>query len=470
MAKPKRSRKILVFSAILVALAGLTLLVIFKKRDIVTTVQVEKVKRRNLTELVLANGRIQPVLQVKISAEVSGEIIDLPVKEGQKVTKGQLLVKIKPDFYVAATNQANASYKSGLAGKTMAQANLRKAEAEYNRGQDLFRQKLISDSVFDEIRAAYDVAKAQLESSEHQVEVAKAAVDSARDSLEKTTIVAPLSGTISKLNSRLGERVLGTVQNVGTEIMTISDLNEMEARVDIGENDVVRITAGQQARLEVDAFKNRKFNGTVTEIANSSKDAGQMGSSQEATKFEVRIRIQEKEPFRPGMTVTAEVETCYRTNALTVPFASVTTRPPKEKEKGKKADGKAAGARDSKTNAAASGTNPPIAEFATNSTPLTNVVAGEGTNTAKGDRKSKETVKQVEVVFVVEGDQVKMVPVKIGISDDNYWEITEGVSEGQEVVSGSFKAITRELEDGKKVRKGPASGEAAKDKDPKRNE
>jgi len=477
MAKSKRRRKVLVFSIIVLVLAGLTAVVILKKRDIVTTVQIEKVKRRNLTEIVLANGRIQPVLQVKISAEVSGEIIALPVKEGQNVEKGDLLVRIKPDFYIAATNSSNASYKSALAAKTMGEANLRRAEAEFKRNQDLFRQKLVSDSAFDEVRASYDVTKAQLDSAAHQVDVAKAAVDSARDSLEKTTIVAPLTGTISKLNSRLGERVLGTIQNIGTEIMTIADLNEMEARVDIGENDVVRIAAGQQARLEVDAFKNRKFNGTVTEIANSSKDAGQMnaGSSQEATKFEVRIRIQEKEAFRPGMTVTAEVETCYRTNALTVPFASVTTRPPKEKDKEKKGDGKTAALHDSsKTNAPKSGTNalPAIAASTTATTnspsPITNAPAADGTNVAKADRKSKETVKQVEVVFVVEGDHAKMVPVKIGISDDNYWEITEGVTEGQEVVSGSFKAITRELEDGRKIRKGPAPSE--KDKEPKREE
>src|ERR1019366_5288065 len=185
--------------------------------------------------------------------------------------------------------------------------------------RELIRHKLVSDSAFDEVLAGYDVAKAQLDSAGHQVDVAKAAVDSATDSLDKTTIWAPLAGTISKLNSRLGERVLGTVQNVGTEIMTISDLNEMEARVDIGENDVVRIAPGQKATLEVDAFKNRKFSGTVTEIANSSKDAGQMGlsTSQEATKFEVRIRVQENEAFRPGMSVTSEIETCYRTNVLT---------------------------------------------------------------------------------------------------------------------------------------------------------
>jgi len=471
MAKSNKRRKVLVFSIIVASLIGLTAVVVFKKREIVISVQTEKVTRRNLTEIVVANGRIQPVLQVKISAEVSGEIIELPVKEGQNVRRGDLLVKIKPDFYVAAINQANASYKSGLAGKTMAEANLRKAEAEFKRGQDLFRNKLVSDSAFDEVQAAYDVARAQLESAGHQVDVAKAAVDSARDSLEKTTITAPLSGTISKLNSRLGERVLGTVQNVGTEIMTIADLNEMETRVDIGENDVVRIAPGQKARLEVDAFKKRKFNGTVTEIANSSKDAGQMGSgtSQEATKFEVRIRIQEKEAFRPGMSVTAEIETCYRTNALTVPFASVTTRPPKEKEK--KADAKpkvAAVADGSGTNSAKAGTNDPGAKSNpvpanTNSLTVgTNAPATDGTNVAKPDKKSKEAVKQVEVVFVLEGDHAKMVPVKIGISDDNYWEITEGVTEGQEVVSGSFKAITRELEDGKKIRKGPATGDKDK--------
>lgn len=467
MAKSKRRRKVLVFSTIAVVLLGLTALVILKKRDIVITVQTEKVKRRDLTEIVLANGRIQPVLQVKISAEVSGEIIALPVKEGQNVEKGQLLVKIKPDFYIAATNQANASYKSALASKTMGEANLRRTEAEFKRIQDLFQQKLVSDSAFDEARAAFDVAKAQLESATHQVEVARAAVDSARDSLDKTTIAAPLAGTISKLNSRLGERVLGTIQNVGTEIMTIADLNEMEARVDVGENDVVRIAAGQHARLEVDAFKARKFNGIVTEIANSSKDAGMnMGSSSEATKFEVRVRIQEKEPFRPGMTVTAEIETCYRTNALTVPFASVTTRPPKEKDKEKKGDGKTVALnKPSKTNSPSSGTN----TLAANTAATTNAPApaADGTNVAKTNRESKEKPKQVEVVFVVESDQVKMVPVKIGISDDNYWEITEGLSEGQEVVSGGFKAVNRELEDGKKIRRGPAAGEKAKDKEPK---
>jgi HlyD family secretion protein len=462
MAKSKKRRKVLVFSAIVVALLGLTAVVIFKRRDIVTTVQTEKVTRRNLTEIVTANGRIQPVLQVKISAEVSGEIISLPVKEGQSVKKGDLLVKIKPDVYIAAVNQAKALYESAQAGKAQAVANLEKAEADYVRNKNLFEHKLLSESDFIGFKAAYDVAKAQLESSLDQVENAKAQVASAQDSLDKTTITSPLTATVSKLSLQLGERVAGNTMMAGTEIMTIADLNEMEARVDIGENDIVRIAPGQKAQLEVDAFKKRKFVGTVTEIADSAEDAAQAssGSSQEATKFQVKIRIQEKEAFRPGMSVTAEIETAYRTNALTVPFASVTTRPPKEKEKGKK------GATNMVASADPPGTNSPKSSpvAAATNTPAagTNAPAADGTNVAKSDKKSKDAVKQVEVVFVLEGDHAKMAPVKIGISDDNYWEITEGLTEGQEVVSGSFKAITRELEDGKKIRKGPAMGDKEK--------
>jgi len=456
-----------VFSLIGVVLAGLTVAAIIKKHEPVITIQAEKVTRRDLTEKVVANGKIQPVMQVKISPEVSGEIIELPVKEGQCVTKGDLIIKIKPEYYVAQVHQAEASYAAALAGKATAEANLHKAEAYYKRGVDLSCNQLVSQSDFDALKAAYDVGKAQLDSAIHNVENAKAAVDSAQELLDKTTIVSPLTGTISKLNSRLGERVLGTVQNVGTEIMTIADLNEMEARVDIGENDVVLIKAGQKAQLEVDAFKDRKFNGIVTEIANSSNDTDQSSSfqsssssstGQEATKFQVRIRVQEKEAFRPGMSVTAEIETRYRTNALTVPIACVTSRLPKEKEK--KPDAKNAALDPPGTNSVASSTN--SAGAATNAVAgATNAVAS--TNLAQADKKSKEAPKPIEVVFVVEGDHVKMAPVKIGIGNDDYWEITEGLKEGQEVVSGSYKAINRELEDGKRVRKGAAE----KDKDKK---
>jgi len=455
MANSKKRRKILIFGLIGAGIAGLTVWAILKKREVVITIQTEKVSRRNLTEIVVANGKIQPVLQVKISPEVSGEIIDLPIKEGQQVKKGDLILKIKPDFYIANRSQSMANYESSRAGKQTAEANLRKAEAEFKRNDDLFRHRLVSDSTFDEVKAAYDVAKAQLTNSMHQVEMARASLDSAEDALAKTTIVSPLTGTISRLNSALGERVVGTATMAGTEVMTIADLNEMEARIDIGEIDVVLIQPGQNARLEVDAFKDRKFKGTVTEIANSStatgvggaSGMGGTGNSQEATKFSVKIRIMEKEVFRPGMSVTAEIETRSRTNALTVPIASVTTRIPKEK--GKKGKGKEIALDDppqiksvaARTNSAANTTN-----------------SATGAITAKGDKK-KEAAKPIEVVFILEGDHAKMMPVKIGISDDTHWEIVEGLEEGQEVVSGGYKAISRELEDGKAVKKGTVGGD-----------
>jgi HlyD family secretion protein len=254
----------------------------------------------------------------------------------------------------------------------------------------------------------------------------------------------------------------------GTEIMIVADLNAMEARVDIGEIDIPLIALNQIATLEVDAFRDRKFKGTVSEIANSSKTAASGGQSQDATKFEVRIRINDLETFRPGMTVTAEIETRYRTNVLSVPVQSVTTRPPKKPQPGK--DGTNALATASATNSAGTniaGTNGAAATPDTAAvTPGTNAPAG-GTNTAdaksgsRTGRKADEKEKPIEVVFVVDGDRAKMVPVKRGIADDAYVEIVEGLSVGQEVVSGGYKAISRDLEDGKKIRK----GQPEKDKD-----
>lgn len=465
MAKSTKRRKIIIFSVIGLTVAGLGAFAFLRKREPVITIQTEKVTRRNLTELVTANGKIQPVIQVKISPEVSGEIIELPVKEGQCVTKGDLILKIKPDFYKANRSQAEAGYNSSLASQETTEARLRQAEADFKRVQGLFDTKLVSDSAFDEAKAAYDVAKAQLNSAIHQVEMSKASLASAQDNLDKTTIVSPLTGTISKLNSEVGERVVGTATMAGTEVMTIADLNEMEARVDIGEMDVVLLKAGQHVRLEVDAFKDRKFNGTVTEIANSSKS--QIGgSSQEATKFEVKIRIQEKEAFRPGMSVTAEIETRSRTNVLTVPIASVTTRLPEDKDKAKK--GTKGG-----NKAGGSGTNSSVAASSpTNGTPSEGAseLAGDSssnTNSAKADKKGPKTI---EVVFLADKDRAKMVPVKIGISDENYWEILEGLQENQEVISGGIRAITRDLEEGKKIRKGPPPSKKGKDAEPGKDE
>jgi len=445
---PKKRKKLFILIGIVVLLVALTLVAVLKKREPAVTVQTEKVARHTITEQVVANGKIYPVLQVHISPEVSGEIIDLAVKEGQHVKKGDLLLKILPDVYLAAVNQAKANYESSLAGKDQANANLEKAEADYTRNKELFEHKLISDSDFVTFKVARDVARAQVESSLHQVDVAKAAVDSAQDSLTKTTIVAPMDGTVTTLNSQLGERVLGTVQNVGTDIMTISDLSEMEARVDIGEMDIVLLQVGQKAKLEVDSFKDRKFDGVVSAVANASKDlssssgfASSSSSSQTATQFQVRIHVLDHEAFRPGMSVTAEIETRTRTNTLAVPIASVTTRILKPGDKpGAKAGSKLDPTNTVVKNAAVSDTN-------------ATAKAASITDTNAPGHKAE---KPVEVVFLVTNDHVKCAPVKIGIGDDNYWEITDGLKEGDEVVIGNYRAISRDLDDGKKITRGTA--------------
>jgi HlyD family secretion protein len=451
MANPKKRKKILIFSAIAAVLVALALVAIFKKKEPPITVQTEKVARRDITETVVANGKIYPVVQVHISPEVSGEITALPVKEGQSVHKGDLLLKINPDVYIAGLSQAKAGYESSLASKTTAAANLEKAEADFKRNKELSDRKLLSDSDFIGFKVARDVAQAQVESADDQVNVAKAAVDNAQDLLDKTTIVSPLDGTITTLNSQLGERVLGTVQNAGTDIMIISDLSQIEARVDIGEMDVVLIQPGQKAKLDVDSFKDKKFTGVVTAVANSSEGlnsgsaastlSSSSSSSQSATQFQVRIRVNEADAFRPGMSVTTEIETRSHTNTLAVPIASVTTRIVKSP----------AGLDPAKTNSAAANS------ISTNSIPANALaVTGTGTNTAKGDKKAGDAQRPVEVVFVVEADHVKTVPVKIGISDDNYWEITDGLKEGDEIVTGGYHAISRDLDNGKKITKGPA--------------
>ena len=436
--KSKRRRR-LVWSvlAILVLAGSGTAYYFLRKQEKPIIVQTEAVSRRNLTETVVANGRIQPVVQVVINPEVSGEIIDLPVKEGQAVNKGDLLVKIKPDNYIAGTNSAYASYLTSLAGMQLAKANLNKADLEFQRNDQLFKEKLVSDSAFLEAQTSLEVARAQVESCRHQTSQAEAAMAKVVDDLSKTIIYSPICGTITKLKSQKGERVVGTAMMAGTEVMTVANLDDMEARVDIGEIDVVLMAVGQKVRIEVDSFRDRKFAGVVTDIANSSKTANQSGTTQEATKFEVKIRVSEKETFRPGMSVTTEIETRYRTNVLAVPIQSVTTRLPKG------ATNKLAGT----TNRLAS-TN---LAFTTTNSASTNQT-----------RKMNELPKAQEVVFVVEGDQAKMVLVKRGISDDNYVEILEGLKEGQMVVSGGYRAINRELEEGKKVQVGDAKPEAEK--------
>jgi HlyD family secretion protein len=446
--KRKGNGKLILFAIIILIVLALAMYFALRNKTPAITVQTEKVSRHTITETVIANGKIYPVQEVHISPEVSGEIIALPVKEGQFVHKGDLLLKINPDVYIAALNQAKAGYESSVAAKTTAVANLEKADTDFKRNEELFKRNLEDESDYIGFKVARDVAKANVESADDQMAVSQASVDSAQDSLDKTTIVAPMNGTITTLNSQLGERVLGTVQNVGTEIMIISDLSTMEARVDIGEMDIVLLQTNQAAQLEVDSFKDRKFNGTVTAVGNSSEglesdsavdsSTSSSGSGQTATQFQVRIRFNDLAGFRPGMSVTATIDTRTRTNVLAVPIASVTTRVVKP---------------DLKKRIDPAKTNSITTNASANNTITT---SGSPTNSATPGKKSDEKDKPVDVVFVVHGDHVKAVPVKIGISDDDFWEITDGLKEGDEIVTGGYSAISHNLDDGKKIVRGPA--------------
>ncbi len=443
MAKSKSKKKWVVLAILAVLLIAGVVAAKMRKKDPPISIAEEKVTRRNITELVPGNGKVEPVVQVKISPEVSGEITVMAIKEGQHVKKGDLLFKIKPDNYVAARNQAQASYNSSIANRETAAAQLEKANLEYKRNDALYKTNLISESDYLTAKTAYDVAKSTLDASVEQVSIAKAQLENAEADLSKTTVYSPLTGTISKLNSELGERVVGTGQMAGTEVMTVADLNTMEARIDIGEIDVPLIKVSQKVTMDVDSFKDQKFDGIVTEVANSANNndtstaaAASASSSTDATKFQVRVRITQKDAFLPGMSVTANVQTRYRTNVLSVPIQSVTTRLPS-------------------TNNAP--TNSPALTMETNAGRTLDTNCDTGTNliakttNSAAPKKPDEPPKPIEVAFVVQGDHVKMVPVKRGISDDNYVEILGGLHEGDEVVSGGYKAINRDLEDNKKV-------------------
>jgi HlyD family secretion protein len=405
MANNKKSKKkIIIISIIGVLLIAVTLIVILgSKKESIFTIQTEKAQRRTITQVVTATGKIYPEVQVVISPEVSGEITLLPVKEGMKVHRGDLLMKIKPDIYIAMRDQA----ASGLAS---AKASLARVDADYKRSMELSAKGLISASDLEQSKMSYEVAKAQFEQADAQL-------SQSNESLAKTTIYAPMDGTISDLKVELGERVLGTSQFQGTTVMTVADLSRMEARVDVGENDIILISVGDTARIEVDAVQNRKLTGVVYEIGNTAKTTGS-GTQEEVTNFTVKIRILDKDVvLRPGMSMTATIETETKNNVITVPIQSVTTR---SSSKGME-----------KNQQPSDGSE----EMASNDT-----------------RIKQKTEKVKEIVFVVDNNAVKSVEVKRGISDDSYTEIISGLDENKEIVSGSYKAINRELEDGSKVK------------------
>jgi HlyD family secretion protein len=310
----------------IVLLLWITVSTILGKREKPIPVTTEKAIRKTILETVSATGKVQPEVEVKISPEVAGEIIDLPVEDGVSVKKGDLLVKIRPDSYKALVEQQEAAISTAKSVNVQQRASLDKAEQDLRRAQDLFSKRMISESEFVTAQTARDVAQSTYESSKHGIESAEAASSQARDQLLKTTIYSPMDGSVTLLNSKLGERVVATNQFAGTEVMRVADLSHMEARVDVNENDVVKVKVGDKANVKIDAYRDRKFQGTVQQIANTGKTTG-AGTQEEVTNFEVKIRINAPGvTLRPGLSCTSEIETDLVKDVVAVPMQSVTIR------------------------------------------------------------------------------------------------------------------------------------------------
>ncbi|GAC1375450.1 MAG: efflux RND transporter periplasmic adaptor subunit [Hymenobacter sp.] len=402
----------------------------------------------NIVEKVSASGKVQPETEVKISPDVSGEILALYVQEGDSVRKGQLLLRIRPDNYQAQVNMQTAQVGTQRANVGQAQARLQQllasakhTELSYRRNASLYKQKVISQADYEASQAAYNASQEELNSVRQQiratqstVSAASASLEEARKNLNKTTIYAPVSGTVSKLNVKKGERVVGTTQMEGTEIMRIANLNNMEVRVNVNENDVNNVSLGDSVEVDVDAYssKDEKFRGLVTNIANTAKDAL---TTEAVTEFEVRIRLlpesyrhllrtvrgQTIVPFRPGMTASVDIITDRKAGVLAVPLAAVTTRSDSASAKGGTIDG-----------------------------PRVSSSRGSGTATP-ADLPTAPKAAIQEVVFVVKDGKAVLTPVKTGISDFKNIEILQGVRPGTQVVSGPFRAVAKSLKDGARV-------------------
>jgi len=406
-------------------------------------VELAKAKKVSITEKVSASGTVQPVTEVKIAPEVSGELIELNVEDGDSVRMGQQLVKIRPDVWrsqmernEAGLSQQRANVEGSRSALSVAQANFTKAELDYNRQEKLYNQKVISDADWQTAVQAYNVAKNNLASSTQNLEEAKfvvnsteASVKEARENLRKTTVVAPMKGIVSKLSVKKGERVLGTATMAGTEMLRIADLNKMEVRVNVNENDIVRVHYADTVLIDVDAYSNinKQFKGIVTNIANTAKDKT---STDAITEFEVRILILRtsyedqikkgnKFPFRPGMTASVEIITNKKDDVLSVPLAAVTTRNPDEKKNGDQ--------------------------------PKTNEDDEKRTVTSAKDKAPVKKEDKV-VVFINDKGTAKMMEVKTGISDYDNIEILTGISDSVEVITGPFLVVSKRLKNGDKVK------------------
>ncbi len=414
-------------------------------------VELAKAKKVTIIEKVSASGTVQPVTEVKIAPEVSGEIIELLIEEGDSVRKGQTLVKIRPDTWESQLERAEASLSQQHANLEQSKSNLlrsqatfTRAKAEYARQETLFKQQVISEADWQLAKQNFEVAKNDVASAEQAVEAARyvirstqASLSEARENFRKTTVVAPMHGVVSKLIVKNGERVVGTATMAGTEMLRIADLNVMEVRVNVNENDIVRVHVGDTAIIDVDAYSadKREFKGVVTLIANTAKEKV---SEDAITEFEVRILILKSSyedlvkagnrfPFRPGMTASVDIMTTTKPNALSVPLASVTTRNPEEanKEEGNEPESNAR-------------------------------------QTSDQNRPQKK-VEDKTVVFINENGVAKMVEVTTGISDYDNIEILSGITEGTEIITGPFTAVSKRLKDGDHVRAAEQKDQPKKD-------
>ena len=366
-------------------------------------VAVENAEKRQIVETITANGKIQPEKEVKISPDVSGEIVELNVKEGDRVEKGQLLLRIKPDVYISQKDRSLAAISSAQARLTQAEAQFTQSELSFKRTKQLYDEQTISKSDYEQAVANYGVAKAEVDAAKYAVVSAEASLKEANENLIKTSIYAPMTGTVSMLLVELGERVVGTSMMAGTEMLRVADLSRMEAQVQVNENDIPRVKLGDTATIEVDAYINDKFRGIVTEIANSAKTTGV--SADQVTNFDVKILVLPESykymvdkgiehPLRPGMSATVEIQTERKSGILTVPIQAVTTR----------------------------------------------------TDTTKSAASHlKEDIRTI--VFVSDGQRARAKDVKTGIQDNSYIEILSGLTEGDKVISAPFSAISKKLAD-----------------------
>lgn len=402
-------------------LIGLSKAGIIGNKDKGKEVEIANVETGTIVETVSATGKIQPEIEVKIASMVSGEIIDLPIKEGQVVKKGDLLVKINPDLYTSGLNRSEANLSGTKAGLSQSDASFNEAKANYERNKTLFEKGIISKSDWDKSVASFEVAKANKQSAYYNVRSASASVNEARDNLGRTVIYAPADGTISVLNVELGERVLGTQQMAGTELLRVANLNNMEVEVDVNENDIVKIKVGDLANVQVDAYLKKEFKGVVTSISNSASTAL---TADQVTNFKVKVRIikdsykdlmvgkpDSYSPFRPGMTATVDIITTTKNNVVRVPISSVVVKSDTTAVKGIKIDDPAA-----------------------------------------NDKKaaSKSDIK-LECVFVKVGDKAKIRIIKTGIQDDTNIEVVSGLKKGDVVITGPYTTVAKDLNSGDKV-------------------